>query len=171
LQEIGEKYFIGAVAGLVGITAKNLADLVFRRGRDGEGEVRTEEDSQGKFILGLIKYGTGILGGIGAAGYLRKAGRDRLVSKGVITGLAVGSVTDSLNRLAEPGKRQKRRDSLAGFMANAAYGLVTVAVAARFEAPRRNSDSLDEYIKQTRNEVEKERIKQTPVRYRKYAVK
>ena len=145
--KIKDRVTLGVVAGLAGNLVKTLIDEVSTkkkisqrafRGTAGAWVSKKESTStNGQLLGGLLDFGMGSLGGVGTVYLLSTTGKDHLVTKGLLTGISMGSlITFAL--AAVPTNKAKPKDAasnLSYLVSHAAYGLVTTFVAAKLGAP------------------------------------
>lgn len=146
--KIKDKVTLGIVAGLTGNLVKMLIDEVstkkkisqrsFRGTAAGAWVSKKESTSTNGQILGsLLDFGMGSLGGVGTVYLLSATGKDHLVTKGLLSGISMGSlITFAL--AAVPTNKAKPKDAasnLSYLVSHAAYGLVTTFVAAKLGDP------------------------------------
>ena len=142
--KIKDRVTLGLVAGLAGNLVKTLIDEVstkkkisqrsFRGTAAGAWVSKKESTSRnGQILGGLLDFGMGSMGGVGTVYLLSATGKDHLVTKGVLTGISMGSlITFAL--AAVPSNKAKPKDAasnLSYLVSQAAYGVVTTFVAAK----------------------------------------
>jgi hypothetical protein len=126
---------------------------------------------KGQILGGLLDFGMGTIGGIGTVYLLSKTGRDQLITKGLVSGITLGSTVTALVS-AFPQNKVRPKDAasnLSYMVSHAAYGLVTTYVAAKFGDPslydtKPQNDLLEPTI-QTTEQAKKYRHK--PLKYRR----
>lgn len=147
--KIKDRVALGVFAGLCGNLVKTVIDEVslkkkisqrsFRETASGVWVSSQKEASnvKGQLLGGLLDFGMGTLGGIGTVYLLSKTGRDQLLTKGIVSGITIGSsVTALLSAFPQNKVRPKDAASNLSYMvSHAAYGLVTTFVAAKLGHP------------------------------------
>ncbi|MFZ5754644.1 MAG: hypothetical protein ACOY3J_10405 [Bacillota bacterium] len=147
--KIKDRIVLGVVAGLAGNAIKMAIDEVsikkkisqrsFRKTAAGVWVSKQSEATniKGQILGGLLDFGMGILGGIASVYLLSKTGRDHIVTKGITSGITMGSfITFILGALPTNQVRPTDAASNLSYMAShAVYGLVTTAVAAKLGHP------------------------------------
>lgn len=147
--KIKDRVALGVIAGLCGNLVKTVIDEVsirrkisqrsFRETASGVWVSTQKEASnvKGQILGGILDFGMGTLGGIGIVYLLSKTGRDQLLTKGIVSGVTVGStVTALLSAFPQNKVRPKDAASNLSYMvSHAAYGLVTTLVAAKLGDP------------------------------------
>jgi len=148
VNKIKDRVTLGIVAGLAGNLVKTLIDEVSTkkkisqrsfRGTAAGAWVSKKESTgtNGQLLGGLLDFGMGSLGGVGTVYLLSTTGKDHLVTKGLLTGISMGSlITFAL--AAVPTNKAKPKDAasnLSYLVSHAAYGLVTTFVAAKLGDP------------------------------------
>ncbi|MFZ5641902.1 MAG: hypothetical protein ACOY4Q_14590 [Bacillota bacterium] len=143
--KIKDRIVLGVIAGLAGnvikmaidevSTKKKISQRSFRETAAGVWVSKRSEaiSTKGQILGGLLDFGMGILGGISSVYLLSKTGRDHIVTKGVTSGIAMGSfITFVMGTLPQNQVRPKDAASNLSYMvSHAAYGLVTTVVAAK----------------------------------------
>lgn len=160
---------LGTVSGLAGIIAKNV---VHSFGRSIPRKPRSLQyfQPQPLYTSGikfLVKYGFGILGGIGITHLLLRT-NENAVEKGVVSGFVGGSITDNLTSKLSNDIQPK--STLLTVLSNVVYGFVTTILAFRLNpSPADEHDTLETYLKQVRKEVKGEHPRncKPTVRYRR----
>ena len=149
MLKIKDRVLLGTIAGLVGNVVKTAFDEVlykkkisqrlFRETAAGVWVSKKSEATNlnGQVLGGLLDFGMATLGGIGTVYLLSKTGRDHLITKGLISGVGMGSfINFILGTLPQNQVRPKDAASNLSYMlSHAAYGLITTAVAAKLGHP------------------------------------
>lgn len=145
MKKIKDRVLLGVFAGLLGNTAKTAIDEVslrkkisqrsFRETAAGVWVSKRKEATsiQGQLLGGLFDFGMSSMGGIGITYLLSKTGRDHFVTKGIVSGVAIGSTITALLS-ALPNNKIKPKDAasnLSYMFAHAVYGVVTAGVVAK----------------------------------------
>lgn len=143
--KIKDRVALGVIAGLCGNLVKTAIDEIslrkkisqqsFRETASGLWVSSQKEASnvKGQILGGLLDFGMSTLGGIGTVYLLSKTGRDQLVTKGLVSGVTLGStITALLSAFPQNKARPKDAASNLSYMvSHATYGLVTTLVAAK----------------------------------------
>jgi len=143
--KIKDRVTLGIVAGLAGNLVKTIIDEIsvkkkisqqsFRGTAAGVWVKNKKEATniKGQFLGGLLDFGMGSIGGVGTVYLLSKTGRDSLVTKGLLSGITMGSfITFALGALPQNTVRPKDAASNLSYMvSHAAYGIVTTFIAAK----------------------------------------
>ncbi len=147
--QIKDRVVLGVVAGLTGNAIKMAIDEIFVKTRVSQRSFRETAagvwvskrseavSTRGQILGSLLDYGMGVLGGISTVYLLSKTGRDHIATKGITSGIAMGSlITFVMGTLPQNQIRPKDAASNLSYMAShAAYGLVTTAVVAKLGHP------------------------------------
>ncbi|MDW7651780.1 MAG: hypothetical protein SCK29_05750 [Bacillota bacterium] len=144
-MQIKDRLILGMVAGLGGNAVKTLADEILLKQKISKRSFRStaagvwvskEKEAtnfNGQVLGALFDFGLGSMGGIGMTYLLSKTGRDHVLAKGVLSGIAVGStITATLS--AFPQNKVKPKDAasnLAYMFSHAIYGIITTATIAK----------------------------------------
>ena len=166
--KIKDRVTLGVVAGLAGNLVKTLIDEVstkekisqrsFRGTAAGAWVSKKESTStNGQVLGGLLDFGMGSLGGIGTVYFLSTTGKDHLITKGLLTGISMGSlITFAL--AAVPTNKAKPKDAasnLSYLISHATFGLVTTFVAAKLGDPSLyNAKPQNNYLEPTSKTTE-----------------
>ncbi|MDT3699044.1 MAG: hypothetical protein RO469_06410 [Thermincola sp.] len=142
--KIKDRVTLGVVAGLAGNLVKSVIDEVSTkkkisqrsfRGTAAGAWVSKKESTNinGQILGGLLDFGMGSLGGVGSVYLLSKTGKDHLVTKGLLSGITMGSlITFALAAVqSNKAKPKDAASNLSYMVSHAAYGLVTTFVAAK----------------------------------------
>lgn len=143
-MKIKDRVVLGLLAGFVGNIVKTAIDEVSLRKRISQRSFRETASGvwvskrseavnlKGQVLGGLFDFGMSSMGGVSIVYLLSKTGRDHVILKGIISGVAFGSaITATLSAFPNNKVRPKDAASNLSYMfAHAAYGVVTTAVAA-----------------------------------------
>ena len=106
--KIKDRVALGVIAGLCGNLVKTVIDEVslkkkisqqsFRETASGVWVSTQKEASniKGQLLGGLLDFGMGTLGGVGTVYLLSMTGRDQLLTKGIVSGITIGSSVTAL---------------------------------------------------------------------------
>jgi hypothetical protein len=142
---IKDRVLLGAIAGFAGNLAKTAIDEISLRMKISQRSFRAtaaglwlpsarEANSlKGQILGSALDSGMGILGGIGTVQLLTVTGRDQIIVKGIVSGVALGSAITSLMSGSKNNKVRPKdaASNLSYMLSHAAYGLVTTYVAAK----------------------------------------
>ncbi|MCR3921428.1 MAG: hypothetical protein NUK65_02790 [Firmicutes bacterium] len=148
MLKIKDRVALGVLAGLGGNLVKTAIDELsyqmrisqrsFRETASGVWVSKRQSRSvKGQILGGLLDFGMGAVGGIGTVTLLSKTGRDKLLVKGLVSGVAMGSTVTALAS-AFPQNRVRPKDAasnLSYMVSHAIYGVVTTYVAAKLGDP------------------------------------
>jgi len=149
IVKIKDRVLLGVVAGLTGNLVKTLLDEVslkkkisqrtFRETAAGVWVSKRSEatSSKGQLLGGLLDFGVASLGGIGMVQLFSKTGRDHVLTKGLVSGITVGSTVSAILS-ALPQNKVKPKDAasnLSYMLAHAVYGVVAAAVVTKLGDP------------------------------------
>ncbi|WP_461570293.1 hypothetical protein [Thermincola ferriacetica] len=177
LFKIKDRFLLGVVAGLAGNTIKMAIDEIsikkkisqrsFRETAAGVWVSNRKEalNIKGQILGGLLDFGMGMLGGIASVSLLSKTGRDHIITKGITSGIAMGSlITFVLGTLPINQIRPKDAASNLSYMvSHAAYGLVTTTVAAKLGHPSLfDTKPQNNYLAPTELTSEQRRLHNAP---------
>lgn len=148
-MKIKDRVVLGIISGTAGNIVKTLIDEVslkkkisqrsFRETAAGVWVSKKSEASniKGQFLGGLFDFGFGSLGGIGIVHLLSKTGKDHVITKGILSGVTIGScITAALS--VTPQNKVKPKDAasnLSYMLSHAVYGIVTTATAVALGHP------------------------------------
>jgi hypothetical protein len=172
MEKIKDRVLLGTIAGIAGGMVKTAVDEVsykkklsqrsFRETAAGVWVKKTSDASsaQGQVLGGMLDTGLSIGGGIGIVYLLTQTGRDKLVTKGLISGIGLGSVVSFLIG-ALPQNKIKPTDvtsNLSYMISHAAYGLIATAVAAQLGHPALfDKQPINDYLQPTELTTEEEK--------------
>lgn len=173
--KIKDRDTLSIVTGLIGLGGMTLVDGISRRASISKRSYR--EAAAGMFLskneasslkgqaLGLImNSAVSILGANNIIKRLSQSGRDKLLSKGIISGITIGAIATAIPNVV-PKNRVKPKDAasnLSYVFSNIVYGLLTTFVSAKlghdslFDVPPQNN-----YLRPT--EKTSEQAKLSPV--------
>ncbi|MGI6711157.1 MAG: hypothetical protein ACOX4L_00150 [Bacillota bacterium] len=148
-MRIKDRVLLGFIAGTIGNTFKTTIDELSLRKRISKRSFRETaagvwvskkceaSNYKGQILGGLIDFGMSSIGGIGIVHLLSKTGKDHLVSKGILSGITIGStITAALS--AFPQNKVKPKDAasnLSYMFCHAIYGIITTFVAVGLGHP------------------------------------
>ncbi|KAF1083908.1 hypothetical protein SPSYN_02820 [Sporotomaculum syntrophicum] len=155
---------LGVVSGLAGNLVKTLIDEVSRKNKISQRTFRETAagvwvnkrseatNYKGQLLGGLLDFGLASLGGIGTVQLFSKTGRDCVLTKGILSGITVGStVTAFMSAL--PQNKVKPKDAasnLSYMLAHAVYGVVTAALVTKLGDPSLfDSKPVNNYLSPT----------------------
>jgi hypothetical protein len=142
---IKDRVLLGTIAGLAGNLVKTAIDEISLRMKVSQRSFRVtaagvwlptaqEADSLRVQVLGgILDSGMAILGGVGTVQLLTTTGKDQLMVKGIVSGVALGSMITAMMSGLIRNKVQPKdaASNLSYMLSHAAYGLVTTYVAAK----------------------------------------
>lgn len=160
-MKIKDRIVLGLLAGFAGNVAKTAIDEVSLRSKISQGSYRETASGvwvskrsdatnpKGQLLGGLFDFGMSSVGGIAIVYLLSKTGRDHVIPKGIVSGVAIGSaITAALS--AFPSNKVAPKDAasnLSYMFAHAAYGVVATAVAAYAgDASLFDAEPVNDYI-------------------------
>ena len=164
MYKIKDRVLLGTVAGLTGDITKTLIDEISHRKklsqrsfREAAAGVWVKKRSEAKSIKGqalggLLDLGMSIAGGIGTVYLLTETGRDHLFTKGVISGIGLGSLIDfAISTLPQNNIKPTDATSHLSYMAShAAYGLVTTVMVVKLGHPSLfDKEPVNDYLEPT----------------------
>lgn len=163
MNKIRDRATLSIVSGLIGLAGMTLVDGFSRKASLSKRSYR--EASAGMFvtkrqaksfqgqILGMImNSAVSIIGANYIIKHMSQNGRDKLLSKGIVTGVMVGAVATAIPNVV-PQNRVKPKDAISNLsyvLSNIVYGVLTTFAAAKlghdslFDAP-----PLNDYLKPT----------------------
>lgn len=175
MAKIKDRDTLSIVSGLIGFSGLILVDTVSRFA--GISKKSYREAAAGVFVserqakslrgnaLGLIMTaGVSIIGANVIIKRMSQNGRDKLLSKGIVSGITVGAIATALPSMAPQNKARPKdaASNLSHVFSNIIYGLLTTFAAAKlghdslYDVPPQN-----DYLKPT--EQTSEQIKLAPV--------
>ena len=156
--KIKDRDTLSIVAGLVGLIGMTLVDGISRRAKISKRSYR--EAAAGMFvskkeatnlrgqILGLImNSAVSILGANFIIKRMSQNGRDKLISKGIMSGIGIGAIATAVPNIV-PKNRVKPKDAasnLSYVFSNIVYGMLTTFTSAKlghdslFDVPPQNN--------------------------------
>lgn len=163
MEKIKDRDTLSIVSGLIGLVGMTLIDGISRKA--GLSKRSYREAAAGMFVskneassftgqaLGLImSSAVSVLGANFIIKRMSQNGRDKLMSKGIVSGITIGAIATALPNVV-PKNRVKPKDAasnLSYVFSNIAYGLLTIFAAAKlghdslFDVPPQN-----DYLKPT----------------------
>ncbi|MDD2496803.1 MAG: hypothetical protein PHY90_01505 [Desulfitobacteriaceae bacterium] len=160
-MKIKDRILLGVIAGTIGNTVKTVIDEVslrknisqrsFRETAAGVWVSKQSEASniKGQILGGLFDFGLGSLGGIGIVHMLSKTGKDQLITKGILSGISIGSTVTALLS-AFPQNKVKPKDAasnLSYMFSHAVYGIVTTYLVTGLGHPSLfDAKPLNDYL-------------------------
>lgn len=163
MEKIKDRDTLSIVSGFIGLIGMTLIDGISRKARISKRSYR--EAAAGMFVskneassskgqaLGLImNSAVSILGANYIIKRMSQNGRDKLLSKGIVSGITIGAIATIIPNIV-PKNRVKPKDAasnLSYVFGNIAYGLLTTFAAAKlghdslFDVPPQN-----DYLKPT----------------------
>lgn len=170
-MKIKDRILLGVIAGAMGNAAKTLIDEVslknkisqrsFRETAAGVWVSKKSEASnyKGQILGGLFDFGLGSIGGVGIVHLLSKTGKDQLITKGILSGITIGSTTTAMLS-AFPQNKVKPKDAasnLSYILSHAIYGVITNFVAAGLGHPSIfDAKPVNDYLVPTEPTTEQE---------------
>ncbi|GAB6171058.1 hypothetical protein JCM15765_05360 [Paradesulfitobacterium aromaticivorans] len=172
MKKIKDRDTLSIVSGLIGLTGIMLVDGVSRRASISKRSYReaaagifvskSEARNLGGQTLGVImNSAVSILGANYIIKRMSQNGRDKLLSKGITSGIIFGAIATVIPNLA-PWNKMKPKDAasnLSYIFSNIVYGLLTTFAAAKlghdslFDVPPQN-----DYLKPTENTSEQKKL-------------
>ncbi|NBJ14501.1 MAG: hypothetical protein FNP40_02790 [Dehalobacter sp. 4CP] len=163
MLKIKDRETLAIVSGIIGLVGMTLVDGISRRARISKRSYREAaagmflSKSQAKSVkgqaLGLImNSAVSIIGANYIIKRLTQSGRDKLVTKGIVSGTAIGAIATAIPNVV-PKNRVKPKDAasnLSYVASNIVYGMLATIAAAifghdsLFDAPPQN-----DYLKPT----------------------
>lgn len=171
---IKDRIMLGMIAGIAGNAVKTVIDEVsikkkisqrsFRETAAGiwvspKGEAT---NLKGQILGGLLDFGMASMGGVGIVHLLSKTGRDHVITKGVLSGIAIGSfITALVSAFPQNRIRPKDAASNLSYMAShAVYGIAAAAVACELGHPSLfDTAPQNDYLAPTELTTEQEKVK------------
>lgn len=172
MMKVKDRVILGMVAGLGGNAVKTLVDEVLLKNKLSQRSFRataagvwvsTEKEAtniNGQVLGALLDFGLGAIGGVGITYMLSKTGRDHVVPKGIISGIAIGStITATLS--AFPQNKVKPKDAasnLAYMFSHALYGIIATALVAKMGHPSLfDTKPVNDYLQPTEQTTEEKK--------------
>lgn len=174
MLKIKDRETLSIVSGLIGLIGMTVVDAVSRKGNISKRSYR--EAAAGMFVskkeatsikgktLGFImNSAVCVLGANYIVKRMTQSGRDKLISKGIVTGITVGALATAIPNIV-PKNRVKPKDAasnLSYVFSNIVYGMLTTYAAANlghdslFDAPPQN-----DYLKPTEKTSEQQAYSQ-----------
>lgn len=168
---IKDRVLLGITAGLLGNLAKTLVDEFSLRMKISQRSFRetvsgvwvsTHKEAislKGQLLGVILDFGMGALGGIATTNFLTKYGRDKVVFKGLISGMTLGSfITFALSAFPKNNVRPKDAASNLSYIAShAVSGLVTAGAVSFLGNPSVfDAKPLNDYLPPTLETSEQE---------------
>lgn len=172
MAKIKDRDTLSIVSGLIGFTGLILVDFASKRA--GISKRSYKEAAAGVFVskseatsvrgktLGLIMTAAvSIIGANIIVKRMSQSGRDKLLSKGIVSGITMGAIATALPSLA-PQNKVKPKDAasnLSHVFSNIIYGLLTTVAAAKlghdslYDVPPQN-----DYLQPTEQTSEQQKL-------------
>lgn len=174
MKKIKDRDTLSIVSGLVGFaglvlvdTASRFAGISKKSYREAAAGVFVSE-SQAKSlrgqVLGLIMTaGVSIIGANVIIKRMSQNGRDKLLSKGIVSGITIGAIATAIPSMAPQNKARPKdaASNLSHVFSNIIYGLLTTVAAAKlghdslYDVPPQN-----DYMKPTEKTSEQMKLNQ-----------
>ncbi len=169
---VKDRIVLGLIAGLAGNVVKTIIDEAsikkkisqrsFRETAAGIWVSKKSETTnlKGQILGGLLDFGMSAMGGVGIVQLLSKTGRDHVIAKGVVCGIAIGSsITALVSAFPQNRIRPKDAASNLSYMAShAVYGVVAAAIAAKLGHPSLfDAEPQNDYLPPTELTSEQEK--------------
>jgi len=176
LQKINDRETLSIVSGIIGLVGMTLVDGISRRAKISKRSYR--EAAAGMFVskseasslkgqtLGLIMNSAiSILGANNVIKRMSQSGRDKLLSKGIMSGITIGAIATVIPNVV-PKNRVKPKDAasnLSYVFSSIVYGILTTFAAAKL-----GHDSLfdvtpqNDYLKPTEKTSEQVKLASVP---------
>ncbi|OWZ84887.1 hypothetical protein [Natranaerobius trueperi] len=171
-MKIKDRMLLGIVAGLIGNIPKTIVDeltlkrkssqVSFRETAAGLLVNKRSEASklQGRILGELFDMGMSSLGGIGLVYLLSKTGRDHIITKGIFSGIALGTlITVILNNLPSNKVEPKTASSNLSYMlSQGIFGLTVVGCISKLgHSSLFDTKPFNNYLKPTEKTSEQEK--------------
>ena len=163
MVKIKDRNTLAIVSGLIGLTGillvdgasrkANISKRSYREAAAGMFVSKREAMSKKGQILGVIMNSAiSIIGAKYIVNEMSKSGRDKILSKGILTGVTLGAIATAIPNIV-PKNNVRPKDAgsnLSYVFTNLVYGIITTVAAAKlghdslFDAP-----PLNDYIKPT----------------------
>ena len=175
MNKIKDRDSLSIVSGLIGYAGMLLVDTVslrsgiskksYREAAAGVFVSQSEAKTlKGQALVYIMTSGVSIIGANYIIKRMSQSGRDKLISKGILSGITIGAIATALPSLAPQNKARPKdaASNLSHVFSNIVYGLL-----ATFSAAKLGHDSLfdvppqNDYLKPT--EQTSEQIKLNPV--------
>ncbi|KUO66307.1 MAG: hypothetical protein APF84_17910 [Gracilibacter sp. BRH_c7a] len=177
MLKIKDRDTLSVVSGLIGLTGMTLVDGISRRANLSKRSYR--EAAAGMFVskhqakshngqaLGFImNSAVSILGANYIIKRMSQNGRDRLIPKGIVSGIGIGAIATVMpNVVPNRVKPKDAASNLSYVFSNIVYGMLTTIAAAKlghdslFDAPPQN-----DYLQPTEKTSEQPNYRQSPFR-------
>ena len=172
IAKIKDRDTLSIVSGLIGFAGLILVDIASRR--TGVSKKSYREAAAGVFVskseakslrgqaLGLIMTaGVSIMGANVIIKRMSQNGRDKLLSKGIVSGITMGAIATALPSIAPQNKARPKdaASNLSHVVTNIIYGLLTTVAAAKlghdslYDVPPQN-----DYLQPTEQTSEQQKL-------------
>lgn len=169
---IKDRIMLGLIAGLAGNAVKTVIDEIsikqkvsqrtFRETAAGVWVSKKSEvtNLKGQILGGLFDFGMASMGGVAIVHLLSKTGRDHVIPKGIVSGIAIGSTITALLSVS-PQNKVKPKDAasnLSYMASHAVYGVVAAAIAGKLGHPSLfDAEPQNDYLASTELTSEQEK--------------
>ncbi|WP_034629664.1 hypothetical protein [Desulfotruncus alcoholivorax] len=175
-MKIKDRVLLGIISGFTGNIVKTIMDEALLSKKISKRSFRTAAagvwvnkkseatNLKGQVLGGLLDFGMAAVGGIGIVHLLSKTGRDYALTKGVLSGITLGStITALLGALTQNGVKPKDAMSNLSYMAtHAVYGAVTSIIITKLgDSSLFDSEPLNNYLSPAKPTTEERKIKVT----------
>jgi len=163
VKKIKDRDTLSVVSGMIGLAGLVLTDEISRKAKISKRSYRQAaagvfvskkeaKNTNGQILGVLMNSAVSILGANFIIKRMSQNGRDKLIFKGIISGVVFGAIATAIPSLA-PGNKMKPKDAasnLSYVFSNIVFGLLTTFAAAKlghdslFDTPPQN-----DYLKPT----------------------
>jgi hypothetical protein len=172
--KIKDRIILGSMAGLIGNLAKTFIDEISLRKKISQRSFRSTAagvwvnnkneatNLNGQLLGGLFDFGIGALGGIVMTHIFSKTGKDHVVTKGILSGISIGSTITALLS-AFPNNKVRPKDAssnLSYMFAHSVYGVVSSVIITKFgDSSLFDANPLNDYLPPTEPTYQEEKHK------------
>ena len=171
-MKLRDRMILGMIAGLGGNAVKTLSDEVLLRKKVSKRSFRAtaagvwvnkEKEAtniNGQVLGALFDFGLGSIGGIGITYMLSKTGRDYIVPKGILSGIAIGSIITAFLSIFPQNKVRPKdaASNLAYMFSHALYGITTTALVAKMgHSAMFDAEPVNDYLQPTEQTTEEKK--------------
>ncbi|WP_449240660.1 hypothetical protein [Desulfoscipio gibsoniae] len=163
-MKIKDRVVLGVISGLTGNFVKTLIDEASLRKKISKRSFRSTAagvwvnkkseaiNYKGQILGGIFDFGMATLGAIGIVHLFSKTGRDHVLTKGVLSGITIGSTISALLS-AFPQNKVKPKDAMSNLSymaAHAAYGIVASIIVTKLgDSSLFDSEPINNHIPPT----------------------
>lgn len=145
VKKIDDRVLLGFIAGVTGNLFKTAVDEISLRMKISQRSFRSTAaglwvnnqseatNAKGQLLGSLFDFGAAGVGGIGIVELLTRTGNDRVLAKGIVSGISIGSIVTAMMSMFPTNKVRPKdaASNLSYMLSHAVYGVVAAIVASK----------------------------------------